>query len=159
MRLALLLSSFGLALLACSGDSGGTTGNNGGAASTLTGCAADHRKDLYTAGLTKPAGTMSVKLLDSDPGPPIKGTNELMLEVLDASGQPVDGATITVLPWMPDHAHGSAVTPTVTPAGGGKYNVTNVYLSMAGLWQLKVEVQPAGAAALPQAIFQFCLDG
>jgi hypothetical protein len=158
MRLALLLSSFAVALLACSSDSGGSTGN-GGAASTATGCAADHRKDIYTAGLTKPAGAMSVKLLDSDPGPPIKGTNELTIEVLDASGQPVDGATVTVTPWMPDHAHGSAVKPTVTPAGGGKYTVANVYLSMAGLWQLKVDVQPAGGSALPEAIFQFCLDG
>jgi hypothetical protein len=141
----------------CSGDDdeGGST--NG--PPPATGCAADTRKDIYTAGLAKPAGSFSVKLVESRPGPPIKGTNAMTLEVLDAGGQPVDGATITITPWMPDHAHGSAVKPIVTPMGGGKYDVEKVYLAMAGLWQIKVAVQPAGGGPLQETMFQFCLDG
>ena len=146
-----------IAFVACSSGSETTPGS--GTTSTATGCAADTRKDIYTAGLAKPAGTLSVKLLDSDPGPPIKGTNTMMLEVLDPGGQPVDGATITVTPWMPDHGHGSAVKPAVTALGGGKYSVANVYLVMAGLWQIKVDVQPAGGGQSHEATFQFCLDG
>ena len=151
---ALLMTAAGAA---CSGDDedGGDTQNPPPA----TGCAADGRKDVYTAGLSKPAGSFSVKLVESRPGPPIKGTNAMTLEVLDASGQPLDGATITVTPWMPDHAHGSAVKPEVTPLGGGKYDVEKVYLAMAGLWQIKIAVQPPGATTLEETMFQFCLDG
>jgi hypothetical protein len=153
-----LVSSFvfavGFLLAACGSDD---SSGNGSALST--GCAADNRKDVYTAGMTKPAGSLEVKILDAKPGPPVKGTNEMTLEVLDASGQPVDGASITVTPFMPDHAHGSAVTPIVTPSGGGKYAVTKVYLAMAGLWKITVSIQLPGAAALQEAAFQFCLDG
>lgn len=141
----------------CSGDderSGNTSG-----APPATGCAADARKDVYTAGLSKPAGSFSVKLVESRPGPPIKGTNAMSLEIVDAGGQPVDGATITITPWMPDHAHGSAVKPVVTPMGSGKYEVEQVYLAMAGLWQVKVAIQPPGGGPLQETMFQFCLDG
>ena len=143
----------------CSGeDDSGSSGTTSGSA-PATGCAADTRKDVYTAGLSKPAGSLSVKLVESRPGPPIKGTNAMTLEIADAGGKPVDGATITITPWMPDHAHGSAVKPVVTPAGGGKYEVDKVYLAMAGLWQIKVAVQPPGGGPLEETMFQFCLDG
>jgi hypothetical protein len=108
--------------------------------------------------MSKTVGTLTVKLLDSEPGPPIKGVNTMNIEVTDASGAPVDGAKITVVPWMPDHAHGSSVVPGVAPAGGGKYTLSNVYFIMAGLWQVKVDVT-VGAAATQEAIFSFCLDG
>lgn len=157
MRIVLSMIVAAAALTAaCSSDDGsGSTGSGGPA----TGCAADIRKDVYTPGLAKPAGTLSVKLLESKPGPPIKGTNTMTFEVVDAGGQPVDGATVAVTPWMPDHAHGSAVKPVVTPMGSGKYVIDKVYLAMAGLWQIKVGVQPAGGGALREATFQFCLDG
>lgn len=141
---------------ACSSDddAGSTTSGTAPA----TGCAADTRKDIFTAGLTKPAGTYTVKIVDATPGPPVKGTNAMTLEIRDAGGQPVDGATVTVTPFMPDHGHTSAVAPVVTPSGGGRYTVTKIYLSMAGLWKLTVGVQPPGGA-LQEAVFQFCLDG
>ncbi|MDF2693425.1 MAG: hypothetical protein K0S65_1808 [Labilithrix sp.] len=148
------LVSFAL-VSACSSDEG----DGGGGAAPATGCAADNRKDVYTAGLSKPAGRFSVTLLESKPGPPIKGTNAMTLELVDPAGQPLDGATVVVMPWMPDHAHGSAVKPVVTDMGGGKYEVDKIYLAMAGLWQIKVSVQPAGGGPIQEATFQFCLDG
>ncbi len=163
MRLFLLPIVLTSALLvACSSDDGGAEGGSGN--TVATGCAGDTRKDVYTAGLAKPAGTLSVKLLEArtangKPGTPIKGTNALTLEVVDAGGQPLEGATVTVTPWMPDHAHGSAVKPEVKVMGGGKYDVEKVYLSMAGLWQLKVAVQAPNGGPLQEATFQFCVDG
>jgi len=141
----------------CSGDDEGSQNTSG--APPATACAADARKDIYTAGLSKPAGDLSVKLVESRPGPPTKGANAMTLEILDAGARPVDGATITVTPWMPDHAHGSGAKPVVTPMGGGKYEVENVYLAMAGLWQIKIAVQPPGGGPLQETMFQFCLDG
>lgn len=122
------------------------------------GCAADGRKDVYTQGLTKTAGALSVRLLEATPAPPAKGTNAMTIEVVDAGGAPVDDATITVTPFMPDHGHGSAVKPEVAAAGGGKYTVTKIYLAMAGLWEIKVSVQRPGEPA-QETTFNFCLDG
>src|SRR5689334_6660824 len=122
-----LLASFIVAALAiltaCSEDDGG------GSSGAARGCAADNRKDTYSAGLTKAAGGLQVRILEATPAPLAKGRNVLMLEIVDAGGQPVDGATVGVTPWMPDHAHGSAVRTVVTPSGSGKYEVKEIYLA------------------------------
>jgi hypothetical protein len=82
----------------------------------------------------------------------------MTIEVVDANGAGVDGATIKVTPSMPDHGHGRAQKPEVAAVGGGKYAVTKVYLSMAGLWEIKVAVQRPGVE-VQTATFNFCLDG
>jgi hypothetical protein len=69
------------------------------------------------------------------PQPPSRGTNSVELFV-SAAGKPVDGLTVDVTPFMPAMGHGTS-TPTITPEGDGKYLVTEVYLYMPGVWQLK----------------------
>ena len=106
------------------------------------------------------AGTFTIKLLDSTPGPPVKGPNTWTLEIDDASsGVALDGVVLSVTPWMPDHNHGT--TPVgVTPAGSGTYTLAPVYLYMSGLWQIKMTVAAAAVgdggttdnAALPICI-------
>jgi len=155
----------GIAALApaCSSSSGGdgSTGGTSGAVTTMSAaCMADTRKDIYTAGLTKQtaSGALSIELMNATPAPPQKESNALVLKVASAGGAPVDGATLSVVPFMPDHGHGSSVKPTVTPMGGGLYDVSNVYLPMPGLWRLTVTVQMPDVAA-QDAAFQFCIDG
>jgi hypothetical protein len=147
---------------ACSSSGGdGNTGGTSGASTTMSAaCMADTRKDIYTAGLTKQtaSGGMSIELMNATPAPPQKESNALVLKVVAAGGAPVDGATLSVVPFMPDHGHGSSVKPTVTPMGGGLYDVSNVYLPMPGLWRLTVTVQMPNVAA-QDAAFQFCIDG
>lgn len=153
MRRSLSLLAFA-AVVACSSDDDGTEAPAG----ATTACAADTRKDVYAAGMAKPAGGLSVTLVEASPAPPAKGTNAMTIELRDASGAPVDGARIVVVPWMPDHAHGSAVTPVVAAEGAGRYGVSKVYFPMAGLWRVTVTVEAQGQA--PQdAVFQFCLEG
>src|SRR5438128_2494840 len=102
----------GFSLLACSSDddAAATSGQ-----SPANNCTADNRKEAFSAGMSKPAGTLKIQLAAAAPAPPAKGTNELTIEVLDSAGNPVDGATVTVTPFMPDHGHGSAVVPIVAP--------------------------------------------
>lgn len=149
-----------LAAAACGGGNDTAPSSSSGTMvpTTSAACAADTRKDVYVAGLAKAAGTMSVKLMSASPAPPSTGVNTFSLQVVDAAGAALDGATITVTPWMPDHAHGSSVKAGVVPAGGGMYTVSNVYLVMAGLWQVTVTVEQATGDAA-SAVFDFCLDG
>lgn len=86
--------------------------------------------------VTSTSGALHVELRTS-PQPPAVGNDDIELLVTDASGAPRDGLTVTVKPWMPAHDHGTSQT-TVTPRGGGKYLVTNVYLYMSGVWQLQI---------------------
>jgi hypothetical protein len=158
-----MLGLAALGVAGCSSDDDGSGGAGGGGS-----CAADTRKDTYTAGLTKTNGSLSVRLVEASPGPPIKGMNTITIELLDLAGTPLvltdaegkllPGVTLTVTPWMPDHAHGSARKPVITPSGNGRFVVSEVWLAMAGLWSLKVDVTtPNGGAQ--KAAFEFCLDG
>lgn len=122
------------------------------------GCGSDARADTYAVGLAKHAQSFSIKLLDASPAPPAKGVNTWKIQVLDGSGSPLDGATIGVTPFMPDHGHGTSVIPGVQALGGGEYTISNVYLFMPGLWQVTFQVNGAG---VPQGsvVFAFCIDG
>ncbi len=69
--------------------------------------------------------------------PPGVGSNTLELTVTRVSDDaPQDGLSVSVVPWMPAMDHGSS-TPTVTPEGGGKYRLTDLYFFMPGTWVLK----------------------
>jgi hypothetical protein len=54
-----------------------------------------------------------------------------------ADGSPVDDLGVTIVPWMPAMGHGTSITPSVTPLGSGAYELDDIDLYMAGLWQLR----------------------
>lgn len=145
--------------VACSSSDPAPSGSSGPGGGP-TACESDTRKDVYVAGLSRAATDVTVKLVDAKPAPLVKGSNELMVQVLDAGGKPVDGATLTFTPFMPDHGHGSSAKPEITPMGSdGKYQIKNIWLPMAGLWKLTFGVTTPGAAAPQDVSFSFCLDG
>ena len=69
------------------------------------------------------------------------GANQLELSVRDRSGKGVEGAEITVVPWMPSMGHGVWDKPVVTERGGGNYHVENVIIIMGGRWDLRVNIR------------------
>jgi hypothetical protein len=143
-------------------SSDGATGSSGasGSSGVTSACAADTRKDIYAAGLTKATtlGAFALKVVDATPAPPAKLNNAMTFQLLDAAGKPVDGATLAVVPFMPDHGHGSALKPAAAGKGGGLYEITNLYYPMPGLWRVTFTVQ-APPAAPQDAVFSFCIDG
>jgi hypothetical protein len=169
-----LLVLFGAGtVLACSSSNGGSpavdgvstqTADDGGAfdpdADTFIPCTDDPRAEKYTAGMQKtaPKGQLSVTLLSSDPGPPIKGTNVWTVQVSDAARAPQSGATVKVKPFMPDHGHGSPAKPVISalPAAG-QYKVTPLYLFMAGLWEITLDVTTT-AGVQDAVVFRFCIE-
>jgi hypothetical protein len=124
----------------------------------VVGCEMNPMAQTYAAGMKRSGdgSKLSFVLVSSDPGPPLRGTNTWEVKVLDASGQPVTGATLTVTPYMPEHGHGSQVVPTIT-ADGQQYKVSNLYLFMPGLWQ--VTIQATNGSVTDSAAFTFCVAG
>jgi len=81
----------------------------------------------------------AVVAVRTSPSPLARGTTSIELTFEDTTGKPLDDMTLTVVPWMAAHAHGTSVVPVVTPQGGGRYVVTEVQLFMPGSWQLRID--------------------
>lgn len=78
----------------------------------------------------------------------------------DGSAVPVDivggsGATLTVLAWMPSMGHG-APPIRVEQLDVGTYRASNVFFTMKGDWEIRVQVKN-GNAVQDQAVFSLSL--
>ena len=126
---------------------------------TFVGCMGTIPADDYAAGMVKMGtnGKLSVQLMVSDPGPPIKGSNSWSVVVKDSNGAPVDGATIGVLPFMPYHNHGTQVEAVVTPMANGTYGIAPLYFYMSGLWQTTLKITTSDGSTADSVAFSFCI--
>lgn len=69
------------------------------------------------------------------------------LRLEDATGAPVDGATIAVDGGMPQHGHGLPTKPQVKSlAAGGDYLVEGLKFNMGGWWVVKFRVDAAAGS-------------
>jgi hypothetical protein len=66
-----------------------------------------------------------------------QGLNTIEIVVTDEQTKPVDGLTISLVPWMPAMGHGTSATPQIGPQGSGRYVASDVALIMPGEWQLR----------------------
>ena len=73
------------------------------------------------------------------------GVNTFDVIVRDKNGKEVTGATIDVVPWMPEMGHGVFDKPIVKEKGGGTYSVDNVVLIMEGRWELRLKIRKDNA--------------
>lgn len=146
MRRALLASWACVALLGCSSSDPEDKGNTGG------GC------ETFSAGLTQlgDQGVVSVVIESSMPAPPERGNNDWTIQLLDANGAPISDATVGITPFMPKHGHGSSVKAAITPLGDGRYDLNPVNFSMAGVWEVTIDVELAGGAT-DQTMFELCI--
>jgi hypothetical protein len=99
---------------------------------------ADYPSDRAPLLTTQTQGGLEVALWLDEAGP-ARGTNAGWLRV-EAAGAPVDGLSLAVVPLMPSMGHGTHVTPVVTPRGEGYYRVEEILFTMAGPWELRVEI-------------------
>src|SRR5262249_11491353 len=120
MRTFVFASALALAFASGCGSSSGS-GSGGGTSSSAGGgsppspCADDPRVEAYTVGLeaTSDDGAVTVRFVDANPAPPEKGNNTFTVDLVDGSGHPIDGASISTKSYMPDHGHAS---PTMPPS-------------------------------------------
>lgn len=92
--------------------------------------------------LSSTTGQLTIDIRWS-PNVPLRGSNAAELRFLDASGNPVDGLDLSIVPWMPAHAHGTAVQPVITSSAPGVQIATPLYLFMSGEWQLRMTITGA----------------
>jgi YtkA-like len=71
---------------------------------------------------------------------PVVGYDATQFAISDATGAPVSGLTLTIVPWMPAHGHGASVQPTVTETAPGIYAATPLDFFMAGEWELRTSI-------------------
>lgn len=121
------------------------------------GCAAETRAQQYALGLEGDGAWARVTFVDATPAPPLRGDNVWVVDVQDTAGAPLDDLEIVVDPYMPDHAHGTAIRCEVTPEGTpGRYRLEPVNLFMPGLWQVTLTVR--SETDEDAIVFSFCVD-
>ncbi len=123
------------------------------------GIATDH----FMVGMTAAGeqGVVDVVLVAADPAPPDKGDNVVTVQAVDAiDGTALDGATLTLAPFMPEHGHGSSPESFSLTATGnpGEYVTETFDLFMGGVWDLTFQVTTA-AAESDEATFRLCVEG
>jgi hypothetical protein len=144
----LVLITAAAALAACGGSTPGDEPVN---------CQTDSRVMTYAPNVTATAASgMKYVLVQSDPAPPARGTDTWNLRVTDAAGTAQPSLSLQIKTLMPDHGHGSSVTPTISNQGSGNYQVQNLFLFMPGVW--KITFAPA-TAPTDTADFWFCVPG
>ena len=154
LRMQKLTLSVGMLLLGVPLVSCSTNGDGGSV------CGDEERAEPFEAGTTGDGvnGTLSIRVDGSDPSPPDLNQNDWTLTVLDTAGSPLDGCTVEVDPWMPDHGHGSDSVVGSATGEAGQYLLEAIDLIMPGFWSVDVQAD-CGAAGSDHAAFPICIEG
>jgi len=143
--------------MACSPSSAPADGAVASEASDLVGCD-DPREQNYAPNMQQmgDSGVFRFVLVSSVPAPPADQSNVFVLQVLDADGRAVTGATITVVPTMPTMTHGTSKVQ-VTSNADGSYTLDPLYFFMGGLWQTAIHAVSGSQEDTTR--FFFCVPG
>lgn len=143
--------------LGCGSSSGNPTPPTPDAGDLIT-CQNDSRVMSYTPGLsvTSTSGSRKYVLLTADPAPPARGTDTWSIRITDAGGTAQTGLSVGVLPFMPDHGHGTSVNASVTANQDGTYTVAPLYFFMPGVWRITFSI---GSNQADVGEFFFCIPG
>ncbi len=157
-RRAWVVPSLLLLALGCGSSSGGNPNQPTPDAGDLITCQNDPRAMTYAPGMsvTSSSGSRKYVLLSADPAPPARGNDTWSMRITDAAGTAQPGLTVGVLPFMPDHGHGTSVAASVTANQDGTYTVTPLYFFMPGVWRISFWI---GQNQSDVGEFFFCIPG
>lgn len=125
---------------------------------TTIGCSADPRVQTFVPGMQAKSnsGRFVAEIASATPSPPQRGAGEAGINTwslkLTLDGA-VPTAPISVKTLMPDHGHGSPRAATVTARQDGTFAVENLFLFMAGVWEITF-----AAASGETAMFSLCVE-
>lgn len=114
-------------------------------------CALETRDDDFAVGLSKTgtSGLLMFTLMNATPATPTRGDNTWVIQINQSAsgvaGPTVDGASLDVTPYMPDHRHPAGKTVVIEPTGTpGQYELSPINLWMPGLWENTIEASTTG---------------
>lgn len=136
-------------------DGPGTAGSDDGTMEAR--CETEERDDDFSLGLTHEGSAVRVAIADADPALPIRGDNTWTLAITDESGAAMQGMSLVVTPWMPDHGHGSPVQVKVTALEDGEYELTPLNLFMAGYWEITIGTTDVDGLQ-DEVMFKVCVE-
>jgi hypothetical protein len=141
---------------ACGGNSAAPDADEGLA------CVNSGRGDDYTVGLERvgKSGLFDVKLMSASPAPPGFNDNTWIIQINAMTdgvvGAPVDGASLLVTPFMPDHQHGTLKVRVEPVPEAGHYRLTPINMWMPGYWETTIDIEAGGAR--DSVIYKFCIQ-
>lgn len=121
-------------------------------------CSQDSRGQTYTPGMvaTSSDGTQ-LAINMALPNPPVRFDNVWTVQVLDAEARPMVASALRVVPFMPDHGHGTPEPPQpTTGTEAGEFNMGPFDLWMPGIWELNIEADHGDQTSAYS--FTFCIQ-
>jgi len=136
-HLTLLLALLSSITLGCDdvdqADASGQGGTSGGCSAPSGEC--------FRLGWAVSGALVTAEVIEAEPSSPLKGSNAWTVALTSDAGEALTGCAIHLVPFMPDHGHGSNEVDSVelesTP---GHYALEGFELSMPGYWELNAEV-------------------
>ena len=153
MRLAVLACT--VATAACGGGNAAPDADEGLA------CVEAKRGEDYHVNLEHPGakGQLDFVLMSAMPAPPGFSDNTWVVQINAMSagvvGAPAADASLTVTPFMPDHAHGTLRVDVQPMPDAGQYKLSPITLWMAGLWEITIDA--TAGAAHDSTVYRFCI--
>jgi len=124
-------------------------------------CVEAKRGEDYHVNLEHPGakGQLDFVLTSATPAPPGFSDNTWVVQINAMSagvvGAPAANASLTVTPFMPDHAHGTLRVDVQPMPDAGQYKLSPITLWMAGLWEITIDA--TAGAARDSTIYRFCI--
>jgi hypothetical protein len=125
-------------------------------------CSTVQGVDIFMPGLPHQGanGNIDFQMMSIDPAPPARGDNTWVVQLNSMAsgvvGDPMDGATLKVSPFMPSHQHGTPVEVEITPTGDpGQYQLSPVNLWMPGVWETTISA--TSGTTTDHAVYRFCI--
>jgi hypothetical protein len=119
--------------------------------------------DTFVVGLEKPGmnGALDFKMMSATPAPPARGDNTWIFQINEMAsgvvGNPIDGLSLMVTPFMPAHQHGSPIQVQITPTGDpGGYKLDPVNLWMPGVWETTIRAVTSSQTS-DTVVYRFCI--
>ena len=116
----------------------------GGSAATEIGSCGNSSGECFELGWEGESSAAKLTVLSASPEEPVRGLNNWRVMLSDLEDNALTGCEITLTPYMPDHGHGVATTPTVTEGEAGQYQIDQIELIMPGLWEMRFEISCGG---------------
>jgi hypothetical protein len=136
---------------------GGTEGHDDAGAGP---CDNEERAMEYASGLelTSENEIFRARLMDAMPAPPARYINDWSLEFELTDGGSLEDVEIEIIPWMPDHNHGSAAPITIAANEDGSVSATGIDLFMVGYWEVHIDLTAADESWNDRVTYSFCVE-